>query len=143
MSDIINDWIEFYKEKRPNLSIDKEKLVQDLYNINLLSKDEYADAMYDIINEAICPKCGKAIDGYSSIQGLDKKHYHRDCFYSMEKDFSIIEDNDRTSLEKVCKKYIDATLLGEAEDSDLSHYIFEEALKYIYGSDIFDKLYKR
>lgn len=139
MKDVVDEWIEFIENKGSSFKFkNKEELVKKLYDTGLVDKNEYTNAMYDIINESICPKCGKLIDGYSSIQSFDK-HYHRDCFHAMKNSFPVVKDGDRTALEKVCAEYIEACLKGE-EDTDLDHYIFEEAVKYIYGKEIFRKL---
>lgn len=62
-------------------------------------------------------------------------------FIPLAKERIELEENpDLSSLVKVCEEYIELTLQGEEEDSDLPHYIFEEALKALYGKDIFKKL---
>jgi hypothetical protein len=48
---------------------------------------------------------------------------------------------DFTKLVKMVTSYVD-NFDPDAEDEDDVHYIFEQALKSIYGDDIFDKLYE-
>lgn len=50
-----------------------------------------------------------------------------------------VENPDLSELRKSCSIYIKNVLVG-ISDSDDKHYIFEEALKAIYGNDIFDWL---
>jgi len=47
---------------------------------------------------------------------------------------------DYTNLHNVCSEYVYLVLRGDSTDSDLPHYIFEEAISAIYGSDIWTRL---
>jgi hypothetical protein len=44
---------------------------------------------------------------------------------------------DTGSIRKICKEYIDMISKHENDD-DIEHYVFEEALKAVYGKNIFD-----
>ena len=58
----------------------------------------------------------------------------------MEKPIPLPDDQiDLTSLRAECQEYIDSIADGSYhEDNDTAHYIFESALKAIYGKDIFN-----
>jgi len=48
-------------------------------------------------------------------------------------------DVELTALRHICKSYIDFINSDDYhEDNDYDHYIFEEAVKAVYGKDIFD-----
>ena len=55
----------------------------------------------------------------------------------------INKEVELTKLRKVCEEYIEHCMSEEYNDdraSDYEHYIFEEALKAVYGTDIFQKM---
>ncbi len=50
----------------------------------------------------------------------------------------IIVDNPQFgSLKKLCSDYIEQASLGDVDD-DMSEYIFEEAMKCLFGRDVFE-----
>lgn len=50
---------------------------------------EYEEQVYyDLFNE-VCPHCNEKLNGESSVQASNGKHYHRKCFHKAKcKDFS-------------------------------------------------------
>lgn len=50
-----------------------------------------------------------------------------------------VSDPNLTSLTKICVDYVNDRLTNYIDD-DFEHYIFEEAMKSIMGTDVFDKL---
>lgn len=47
-----------------------------------------------------------------------------------------LKDPDFTELKKICQEYIDSYADNGFVDDDLEHYIFEEALKAIFGEHV-------
>ena len=54
-----------------------------------MSLDYVEQVYYDLLEE-VCPYCNEKLNGESSIQASNGKHYHRECFHKAKcTDFSI------------------------------------------------------
>lgn len=74
---------------------------------------------------------------------LQEELNRRDTLEKLANKPQPLEDPDLTGLKSSVTEYINSIYDGtHHEDSDVSHYIFEEALKCIYGEDIFDWIKK-
>lgn len=49
-----------------------------------------------------------------------------------------VADPDLSDLRQTCQAYIDAVAMRDYVDEDLPHWIFEAAMKAIYGKDVFN-----
>lgn len=49
-----------------------------------------------------------------------------------------VADPDLSDLRQTCQAYIDAVAMRDYVDEDLPHWIFEAALKALYGNNVFD-----
>ena len=78
------------------------------------------------------------IDNYS-VEEL------RDALKRKEKMNSIkpLENPDFSKLKESVINAVEAHIKTGEEEKNIEHYIYEESLKAIYGSDIFDKLYRQ
>lgn len=69
-----------------------------------------------------------------------KRHELEDSIPLDKERIELVENPDLSSLIEVCQEYIELTLQGEVVDYDLPNCIFREAMKCLYGKDIFEKL---
>lgn len=54
-----------------------------------MSLEYEEEVYYGLLNE-VCPHCKEELNGESSIQASNGKHYHRECFHKAKcTDFSI------------------------------------------------------
>ncbi|MFA5759697.1 MAG: hypothetical protein WC942_10135 [Clostridia bacterium] len=130
--------------------IDEVMFKRAVDKMNSMSKEEFIS----LAKEASLDKLYISKEDYDLVQLLKyfvnhtdetylatwiKRHELGD-FIPLDKERIELEENpDLSSLVKVCEEYVELTLQGE-EDSDLSHCIFREAMKCLYGKDIFKKL---
>lgn len=78
-----------------------------------------------------------------SLEELHDEMVRRETLEKLKNKPQPIEDPDLTGLRSVLAEYINSIYNGTYhEDSDVDHYIYEEAVKCIYGEEIFDWITK-
>lgn len=87
------------------------------------------------------------------ILEMDSYEYHKKLVERAQKEVDEEEKEDSwpeplvnpytTSLSKSCEKYLYAVANDTGEMDDLQHYIFEEAMMAIYGTDVFKWINKQ
>lgn len=80
-----------------------------------------------------------------SIEELEKELKRRKEEERKNKIPKLLETLDPNhEFIKLCVKYInDIAKNGNKEDDDTDHYIYEEALKYLFGDNVFDWINKQ
>lgn len=56
---------------------------------------------------------------------------------------ALLDTPDLTDLKKACQDYLDEVWVGSYVESDQRHFIYEEAMKALFGRDYYNRLNQR
>jgi|AntRauTorckE6833_2_1112554.scaffolds.fasta_scaffold00137_34 hypothetical protein len=86
---------------------------------------------------ASCMKIGE--DGCTISELFPKENEKQQKENEKQQIPEPLEDQDLQKLNEICEEYLKFVVSPEYyEDNDYDHYIFEKALKTVYGDDIFN-----
>ena len=82
------------------------------------------------------------LKGFSEAELEEELHSRKEVQRQSDKP-CMIEDPDYKALRYLCQKYIDDLYVHSWVDDDLREYIFEAAMKILFGPDVWDWINKQ